>query len=1169
MARLEELVRGARVRGVLPNEAVTIVDVRWSGTNAVELTYTDGRGRPDNAVLYRFQEPDLEVVAPGRAWAFDGDGEQLRLVAEAQRIRLAHLFDPLLAVHTSLVDPLPHQITAVYGEMLPRQPLRFLLADDPGAGKTIMAGLFIKELLIRGDVQRCLIVSPGALVEQWQSELDVRFHLPFEILTSDKLEASRTGNWFAENPLAIARLDKLSRDEAVQTQLQQTEWDLVIFDEAHKLSASFFASEIRFTRRYRLAQLLGATTRHLLLLTATPHNGKEEDFQLFLALLDADRFEGRFRDGVHTADVSDLMRRLTKEQLLTFEGAPLFPERIATTVPYVLSAEEYSLYEQVSSYVREEFNRADALESGRKGTIGFALTSLQRRLASSPEAIFQSLRRRRERLEGRLADARQLRYGLEARLDFFDGLPRISDDDLDDLDDAPDAEQEAVEEQLVDQATAARTVRELEAEIATLRALEALAAQVRRGGRDKKWEELAGLLQNEMTMRETAGHRRKLVIFTEHRDTLTYLAERITTLLGRSEAVTVIHGAMDRRARQQAEQAFKFDPEVAVLVATDAAGEGINLQRAHLMVNYDLPWNPNRLEQRFGRIHRIGQTEVCHLWNLVAHETREGEVYTRLLQKLEVERTALGGQVFDVLGRLTFQNRSLRELLLEAVRYGDQPEVRARLSEAVEAALDRELLRELLEERALAHDTMDVSQVRAIREELERAEARRLQPHFIGAFFLEAFKRLGGSVYERERGRYELTRVPSELRQPGRGGRGTVLPRYERVTFEKNLRTVGGKPEAAFLAPGHPLLDAALDAVIARYGELFRRGAILIDPADMGETPRALLTIEHSIQDARPTSSGRRVVSQRLQFVEIDANGTARAAGYAPHLDYRGATEAERVLLAHVLEEPWLAADLDERARGYAIERLVPEHLAEVKRRREELVTKTLGAVQERLTKEIIYWNSQAAKFHEQERAGKTPRMNAAVAERRADELQERLRRRVEELSQERHITAQAPAVIGGALVVPVGLLARLLGEAPTAADGSTPEARRRIELAAMAAVLQAEKALGYEPRDVSAEKVGYDIESRIPGTGRLRFIEVKGRAEGATTVSVTRNEILTALNKPEEFALALVAVPTQGAPAADAVRYVWRPFTREPEEFAESVTFVWDVLWARGEVPR
>ena len=363
-------------------------------------------------LLYRDREPTLEIGETGRPWSFDGDGKLFRLVSEAHRIHLAHLFDPLLAIHTSMVDPLPHQITAVYGEMLPRQPLRFLLADDPGAGKTIMAGLLIKELLIRGDLHRCLIVCPGNLAEQWQDELYQRFQLPFEILTNDKLESARTGNWFAENPLAICRLDKLSRNEDVQAKLANTDWDLIVCDEAHKMSATFFGSEVKYTKRYRLGQLLGQLTRHLLLMTATPHNGKPEDFQLFMALLDGDRFEGRFRDGVHTVDASDLMRRLVKEQLLKFDGTPLFPERRAYTVGYKLSDAEAALYKSVTDYVREEFNRADALENeGRKGTVGFALTILQRRLASSPEAILQSLRRRRERLERRLREEQILKRG--------------------------------------------------------------------------------------------------------------------------------------------------------------------------------------------------------------------------------------------------------------------------------------------------------------------------------------------------------------------------------------------------------------------------------------------------------------------------------------------------------------------------------------------------------------------------------------------------------------------------------------------------------------------------------------------------------------------------------------------------------------------------------------
>jgi superfamily II DNA or RNA helicase len=252
-----------------------------------------------------------------------------------------------MAVHTSLVDPLPHQITAVYEEMLGRQPLRFLLADDPGAGKTIMAGLLIKELIARGDLQRCLIVCPGSLAEQWQDELYRRFDLPFEILTNDKLEAARTGNWFLENNLTIARLDKLSRNEDVQDKLSipEAQWDLIVCDEAHKMSATHFGGEIKYTKRYRLGQKLSGITRHFLLMTATPHNGKDDDFQLFMALLDEDRFEGRFRDGVHTVDVSDLMRRMVKEKLLRFDGEPLFPPRYATTVPYKLSDSEAVLYE--------------------------------------------------------------------------------------------------------------------------------------------------------------------------------------------------------------------------------------------------------------------------------------------------------------------------------------------------------------------------------------------------------------------------------------------------------------------------------------------------------------------------------------------------------------------------------------------------------------------------------------------------------------------------------------------------------------------------------------------------------------------------------------------------------------------------------------------------------
>jgi len=1171
MAKLEDLTRGASVKGVLPDGLVSVVDTKWIGTVAVELTYKDNTGKLANELLYRDREPTLEIAQVGRPWNFDGDGALFRLVSEAQRIRRAYLFDPLLAVHTSLVDPLPHQITAVYEEMLVRQPLRFLLADDPGAGKTIMAGLLIKELLVRGDVQRCLIVCPGSLVEQWQDELDRRFHLPFDILTNDALEAARTGNWFLEHPLAICRLDKLSRKEDVQQKLSQTQYDLIISDEAHKMSASFFGSEVKYTKRYRLGQLLSGLTRHFLLMTATPHNGKEQDFQLFMALLDGDRFEGKFRDGVHVADTSDMMRRMVKEQLLKFDGTPLFPERIASTCTYTLSDGEVDLYKQVTDYVREEFNRAEALENeGRKGTVGFALTILQRRLASSPEAICQSLRRRRERLEKRLREEQMLKRGAEVRIDTGATLPVYTLEDIAEMEEFPDAEAEQEEEQVVDQASAAGTITELEFEIGILRRLEHTAQKVRASGADRKWDELSKLLQNNAEMFDVHGSRRKLVLFTEHHDTLNYLEEKIKALIGKSEAVVVIHGSMGREERKKAQESFTQDKDVQILVATDAAGEGINLQRAHLMVNYDLPWNPNRLEQRFGRIHRIGQTEVCHLWNLVAKNTREGEVYHRLLEKLDEERKALGGQVFDVLGRLTFEDRPLRDLLLEAVRYGDRPDIRAKLYQVVDYALDHDRLKQLIEERALAHDSMDTSRVRQIREDMERAEARRLQPHFIASFFLEAFRLLGGTAREREPNRYEITNVPSVIRNRDRSiGRGQpVLQRYERIAFEKDLIAVPGKPLAAFVCPGHPLLDSVIDLILERYRDLLRRGAILIDTDDPGHDPRALVYVEHAVQDARTDHRGnRRVISRQLQFAEIDAKGDVQAAGYAPYLDYRPPTEDEAKALAALADQPWLKDDLENKALAYAVAELVPRHFAEVRDRREHLIQKTTVAVKDRLTKEIAYWDHRAETLKEQELAGRGgSRLNSGNARQRADDLTSRLQRRTSELEQERHISPMPPVVLGGALVVPAGLLARLCdaGLHPEIPEADALETKR-VEKLAMDAVMETERRLGFVPKDIGAEQRGYDIESSIPGTGRLRFIEVKGRVRGAGTVTVTKNEILTGLNMPDNFILAIVQI--DGDVAAPP-RYVRQPFENEPDFAVTSVNYNLPELLARSEEP-
>lgn len=596
------------------------------------------------------------------------------------------------------------------------------------------------------------------------------------------------------------------------------------------------------------------------------------------------------------------------------------------------------------------------------------------------------------------------------------------------------------------------------------------------------------------------------------------------------------------------------------MVATDAAGEGINLQRAHLMINYDLPWNPNRLEQRFGRVHRIGQTEVCYLWNLVSNQTREGMVFQRLFAKLEQERQSLGGQVFDILGKITFDNKPLRELLVEAIRYGNDPEVQARLRRVVDNSFDKEALAKLLEERALTEDSLDVHKVVAIREEMERIEAHKLQPHFVESFFIAAFTKLGGRISKRETGRYEITHVPFTVRNRDMiiGFGEPVMQRYERVCFDKQFQTLPGHAAADLICPGHPLLEAVIDLIREQNADTMKQGAIFVDDNDLSTGPRLLFYIESSVQDGVLTKNGtKRVISQNLHFVELDENGNARNAGYAPYLDYRAPSEEERQLIAGFLpSQRWLTGDVESKAMNYAIGNIIPQHFLAVKERRVKAADKTMKAVKERLTAAIQYWDYRSSELKKKEDAGKSnSRLNSQNAARRAEELEARLHKRLDELEKEKQISAMPPIVMGGALVIPRGLINRLMGQQPSQLFSQGD--RKSIEMAAMRAVEEIERKLGYSPRDVSLEKCGYDIESKIPetlaaGKSTLRFIEVKGRTVGATTVTVTANEILTALNKPDEYILAVVEVDGSKTKTV----YLQHPFHEKPEWTACSVNY-------------
>ena len=1184
MAELKEIVKGVRVRGITGDEAVTIKDVEWHGDSVLSVTYKTDQGALSEVMLFDF-DSDKYVIETSCDWSFSADADDLKLVSEAYRIGLAYLFDPYLAIRTSSIEPLPHQISAVYKEMLPKLPLRYVLADDPGAGKTIMTGLLIKEMIARGDLKRCLIVAPGNLVEQWQDELYRKFGLKFQILTNDVLEASAAGNAFGDIDFCIGRLDKLARSDQIREKLASVSWDLVVCDEAHKMSATNFGGEFKPTKRYRLGQLLGDTTENFLLLTATPHNGKPADFRYFMALVDKDRFAGgnRVKNPVVRSvpqtlevperavpdkpaidcDASDVMRRLVKEELLKFDGKPLFPERLAYTVEYELSPAEQELYDAVTQYVTEEFNRADRLDGKRKNSVGFALTILQRRLASSPEAIYQSLKRRRERLEAKLAEAKGT---MDGKTDFGDRWG-ISSGEFDE-DDFDSEELEQMEDDVVDSASTAATVAELDAEIAILRTLERKANDVRMSGNDRKWDELSKLLQDDNNMFGADGRREKLIIFTEHKDTLNYLAGKIASLLGDRDAVLTIKGGMSRDERRQAEEMFKQDRNARILVATDAAGEGINLQRAHLMINYDLPWNPNRLEQRFGRIHRIGQTEVCHLWNLVSIQTREGEVFQRLFKKLETEREALGGKVFDILGRVTFSGKSLKDLLIEAVRYGDDPEVKARLDRVVDSSLDTSAIRKLLADYALTPDVMDAKSVNAIREDMERMEARKLEPHFIQAFFMAAMDKLGGKVVSREPGRFEVLDVPFSVQSmDGKVGVSDhVLSSYERVCFSKEYTDGPGLIPASLVCPGHPLLESTIAVLIGQLGSALKQGAVLIDDQDFGSKPRLMLYVEDAIFDGVTLPDGtKRTISKAFSFVELDEDGVIHDAGYAPYLDYRKPRGSERAAVDElVAQQSWLDGDIENRAIDFAIREIVPKHLEEVRAQRLPQIKKVEHAVDARLTEEIRHWDARAWELEEKERAGKTPKLNSSKARRRADELADRRTTRLAELQKERAIVPAPPRILGGALVIPAGAIMQATGRS----SHETADGRREVELAGMRAVGKIERDLGFEPQDVSARNCGYDIESYVPEAKRgdgpiLRMIEVKGRTKGSDTVTVSHNEILCALNKSDAFILAIVEVDG----LVTKTTYIQRPFVNPPDYSAASSNYVIARLKEAGDV--
>ncbi|NPV88404.1 DUF3883 domain-containing protein [Coprothermobacteraceae bacterium] len=1006
--------------------------------------------------------PELEVMSARRTYT--ADPELVFLALEALRYRYISSFDPFLALNVSKIDPLPFQIEAVYGYVLRLPRIRFMIADDPGAGKTIMAGLIVKELKLRGVVERVLIVVPGQLKDQWRRELKEKFQESFTVV-----DRSTFDNTYGESPWekysqVITSMDFAKQDEILQT-LTSVNWDLVIVDEAHKMAAYEYGNKQSKTARYKLGEVLSRTSTHLLFLTATPHKGDPENFRLFLDLLEPGFFAepNALEDSIRNRDNPLFIRRL-KEDLRDFEGRPIFTNRYARTVKYRLSDPEKRLYNKVSEYVVRQYSAIGNANSKR--SITFALLILQRRMASSTYSLLKSLERRKKRLEELLRSG-----GLEQKKTLL-----LQPQELEDLE---ESERWKIEEDWEAVSTAKNT-EELKNEIQTLEELISLAEEVIRSGTEVKLNELRKAIDEALQRITEMGGNRKILIFTESKDTLDYL---VSNLRSWGFRVNYIHGGMSLEERIAAEREFKNETEI--MVATEAAGEGINLQFCHVMINYDIPWNPNRLEQRMGRIHRYGQQKDTYMFNLVAEDTKEGIVLSRLFDKLDEIRTALGSdRVFDVIGDI-FAGRDLQDLLVEAILNAKSMDEIVR---EIDAMVDEESIKRVKEALGESLATKNIDYTR-IRELAEKAREFRIASSYIEQFTQRALKQLGRELRLRKDGFYELNSVPFELQSIASDPQfklkyGSLNKSFQEMTFDKEVAFKN--PDAEFVSFGHPLLEAIIEWLRVNCFEALQQGATFADPE--GRLDGYLWFYEGEVRDGTGTTAAKKLFA-------VFTSGTERAV-VNPAIIWDLPPCANCAVEGC---EDELAPPEDEVLR--ALRQYKEETLEE--RQRQAEVKRKYGL--RSLDYLIGMLDAEITALFERQLNGE--KVDLPLNDKRLrKERYEDARRRLEELiNRETKLVVGSPRLVSVLRVVP--LKTELVPD---------PE----IERVGMEVAMEYERTKGRQPEDVSSQNLGYDIRSK--GNGEVRYIEVKARAKTGEIV-LTPNEWFKAQDLRESYWLYIV----------------------------------------------
>lgn len=987
---------------------------------------------------------------------FSAKAEKVFLGLEAYRFRLASLFDPILAMNVSRVDPLPHQIDAVYGKVLKLPRIRFLIADDPGAGKTIMAGLIVKELKLRGLAKRILIVVPGHLKDQWKREMKERFSENFVIVDRYAIDSHFGENiWERENQI-ITSMD-FAKQEDIMNSLSNVHWDLVIVDEAHKMSAYQYGDKIEKTDRYKLGELLSKNTEHLLFLTATPHKGDQENFRLFLDLLEPGFFStsSMLTESIRSGDNPLFIRRL-KEDLKDFDGRPLFLPRRVFTVKFTLTDEERELYNELSKYVVHQYNRA--LMSEKKRNVAFALIILQRRMASSVYALKSSLERRKKRLEDILKDETE--------------FERFKTFDIEEIEDYEEEERWKVEQEW-ETISVAETKEELEKEIKTIERLIELAGKIIKNESEVKLKELKKLMESEELKNQ------KMLIFTESRDTLEYLCNKIRSW---GYAVNYIHGGMKLEERIRAEKEFKHEKQI--MVATEAAGEGINLQFCNIMINYDIPWNPTRLEQRMGRIHRYGQTKEVFVYNLVNEDTREGIVLSRLLEKIKEIKNAIGDRVFDVIGEI-FPGKDFYQLVIDAATNARSID---EILATIEAKLDEEYIakvRDALGE-SLATRFIDYTRIKDME---EKAKEYRLIPEYTENFFFKAFQVAGGKI-SKVGEFYRVDSIPYEIRKIAeedsfRNTWGVLAKKYQMITFDKEIAMKNA--EAEFVSFGHPLFEAVLEWVLRNYLKECMKGAVFRDPS--GIYDGLIFFFEGEIKDGKGAIAGKRL------FAIYRSEKTGKIEELNPSVIWDLATHNGTYSFDESLRK-----DVEKYAIGALMK--FRDELQKERMRHAEIKEKYGIKSLEML---IRKYDGKLLEYEDRRRKGEKMDIAIQMAERRKRDYEKALEELKVEIEREKNLTVSMPRLVGVIRVV----------------AGDEMVSDEEIEKIGMEIVMEFERNNGRKPEDVSKQNLGYDIRS-VDENGNVRYIEVKARALSGD-LALTPNEWFKAKRFKEKYWLYVV----------------------------------------------